>query len=37
MQIAQDLGRVQEMLAGLRSIVVVSVGPTTTADCCITA
>ncbi len=32
MQIAQELGQVTELLAGLRSIVVVSVGPTTTAE-----
>ena len=32
MQIAQELGQVPELLAGLRSIVVVSVGPTTTAE-----
>lgn len=32
MQIARELDQVAEMLAGLRSIVVVSVGPTTTAE-----
>ena len=32
MQIAQELGQVTELLAGLRSVVVVSVGPTTTAE-----
>ncbi len=32
MQIAQEMNQVPELLAGLRSIVVVSVGPTTTAE-----
>ena len=32
MQIAQEMNQVSELLAGLRSIVVVSVGPTTTAE-----
>ena len=32
MLIAQELNQVTEMLAGLRSVVVVSVGPTTTAE-----
>ncbi len=32
MQIAQEMNQVPELLAGLRSLVVVSIGPTTTAE-----